>query len=136
MTCASAVFPSCVMVTAIFFTPNWSAMARVAPDSFSVGLPLGSRTTSMSTQRTPRAQPVPCLHRGFLGGKAPREAFRAVAMLFAVANLRRREQALEKRAAAARDGRFHAIHFGNVHAQADDHWVSGNIFHSEGSALR
>ena len=59
MTCARAVLPSCVMVRAIFFTPRLSAMARVAPDNFSVGLPLGSRTTSISTQRTPRAQPVP-----------------------------------------------------------------------------
>src|SRR5580700_5508138 len=41
------------------FTPRLSAIARVAPDNFSVGLPLGSRTTSMSSQRTPRAQPVP-----------------------------------------------------------------------------
>ncbi len=43
----------------MFLTPRPLAIAQAAPDNFSVGLPLGSRITSISTQRTPRDQPVP-----------------------------------------------------------------------------
>src|ERR1700676_2998207 len=58
-TSARAVFPSWVIVRAIFLTPRPLAISQAAPASLSVGLPLGSRTTSISIQRTPRAQPVP-----------------------------------------------------------------------------
>ena len=45
--------------------------------SFSVGLPLGSRTTSISIQRTPRAHPVPrAFIVGFLGGEIARRSAR------------------------------------------------------------
>src|SRR4029077_15829016 len=57
MTSARAVFPVCVMVRAMFLTPRLVAIAHDSPDKFSVGLPPGSRTTSISPQRTPRAQP-------------------------------------------------------------------------------
>ena len=59
--------------------------------------------------------------RGFLRGEAARKPLGAVAMLFAVGNFRRRENALDKCAAVAPDGRFDAVNFGDVQAQANDH---------------
>src|SRR5450759_2437787 len=63
-------------------------------------------------------------HRGFLRGEAARKPLGAVAMLFAVGNFRRRENALDKCAAVAPDGRFDAVNFGDVQAQANDHLPS------------
>src|SRR6266566_4705289 len=59
MTCASACSSVCVMLKAMCFTPSCLAIFSASPASFSVGRPLFSRTTSRSTQRTPRRQPVP-----------------------------------------------------------------------------
>jgi len=47
------------MLNTIFFTPNCAAIFPASPASASVGRPLASRTTSKSTHRTPRRQPVP-----------------------------------------------------------------------------
>ncbi len=47
------------MLSATFFTPNCAAIFPASPASVSVGRPLASRTTSKSTHRTPRRQPVP-----------------------------------------------------------------------------
>ena len=89
MTCASAVLPSWVMVTAMFFTPSRLAISSVAPDNFSVGLPLGSRTTSISTQRTPWAQPcAEGFHRGFFNGETSGEALGVLAMTLAIGDFR------------------------------------------------
>src|SRR5579864_305323 len=47
------------MLSAMLFMPNFSAILRASPSSASVGRPPFCRTTSMSTHRTPRLQPVP-----------------------------------------------------------------------------
>src|SRR5208283_4132112 len=47
------------MLTAIFFTPSASAIFFASPFNANVGRPPFTRTTSTSTQRTPRLQPVP-----------------------------------------------------------------------------
>jgi len=43
----------------MLFTPILSAIFRASPLSSMLGRPLAFRTTSTSTQRTPRLQPVP-----------------------------------------------------------------------------
>src|SRR5216684_3679781 len=47
------------MLSATCFTPSCWAIFPASPPSASVGRPPASRTTSKSTQRTPRRQPVP-----------------------------------------------------------------------------
>src|SRR6266568_1340893 len=47
------------MLSATCFTPSCSAIFPASPPSASVGRPPASRTTSKSTQRTPRRHPVP-----------------------------------------------------------------------------
>src|SRR6266566_2336794 len=59
ITCANAWLSVCVMLSATLFTPICCAIFAASPMIASVGLPLVSRTTSKSTHRTPRRQPVP-----------------------------------------------------------------------------
>src|SRR5262249_841327 len=59
ITFASAWLSVCVIVTAICFTPNFTAIFFASPCNSSVGLPPLSRTVSTSTHRTPRLHPVP-----------------------------------------------------------------------------
>jgi len=61
------------------------------------------------------------LHRCFLGGKPPRVALESVAVALAIVDLLRREHALEKGLAVTLDRCSHAVHFGDVNAQSDDH---------------
>ena len=56
---AAATPASWVIVTWMRAIPRPRASSAVAPWSATSGAPPGSRRTSMSVQRTPRAQPVP-----------------------------------------------------------------------------
>jgi hypothetical protein len=59
ITCANACTSVCVILNAILFTPNSSAIFFASPSRRIVGRPPNSRTTSKSTHRTPRLHPVP-----------------------------------------------------------------------------
>src|SRR4029077_3545600 len=61
------------------------------------------------------------LHGRFLGGKAPGVTLRAVAMPFAVGDLGRSKDAVQKHSAVAPDCFADSSNLLHVHAQADNH---------------
>ncbi len=110
MTCARAVFPVCVMVRAICLTPRPIGDLLRRAGQFQRGF--AARLADhfdIHPAHAARPSGAEGFHGGFLGGKAAREPFGAVAMLFAVGDFRWRENALEECRSVAGDGGLDAI---------------------------
>src|SRR6266571_6211387 len=108
------------MLSATCFTPSCSAIFPASPPSASVGRPPASRTTSKSTQRTPRRHPVPSLHCCLFCRKPSGVAFVSVFELLAVLSFLRRVHPSQKYLTMALNRRLDAAHLGNVHAHSYD----------------
>ena len=107
------------------------------PREFQRGLSAGF-TDNFDIEPTHAASPAgsESFHRGLFSGESSGEPLGAVAVLFAVGNLRGSEETLEKPASMAVHGRLDAIHFRDVHAQADDHCFSARAASAPSTAVK